>query len=94
MSKQKIVPVSYMDSHKTGRIVGLTKAEIDRILGFKPNVDDDASKVKHSWGFSVDNNKCAVWDWKGSHKFKEWSAYGPDAVLREVFGSSYQSGAY
>jgi len=94
MSNLKIVPVSDVASHKTGRIVGLSKAEIDRILGFKPNVADDPGKVKHSWGFNVQGNDCAVWDWKGSHKLKEWSAYGPDSVLREVFGTSYVSGAY
>jgi hypothetical protein len=94
MSKLKIVPVSNVASHKTGSIVGLTKAQIDAILGFKPNVDDDVSKVKYSWGFNVQGNNCAVWDWKGSHKFKEWSAYGPESVLRAVFGTNYVSGAF
>jgi hypothetical protein len=94
MNKLKIVPVSDVASHKTGRIVGLTKAQIDEILGFKPNVVDDPYKVKHSWAFNVQGNDCAVWDWKGSHKLREWSAYGPDAVLRKVFGTSYMSRAY
>jgi hypothetical protein len=94
MSKLKIVPASDVSSHKTGRIVGLSKTQIDAILGFRPNVDDDPHKVKYSWAFSVQGNDCAVWDYKGSHKLKEYSAYGPDSVLREVFGSNYLSGAY
>jgi hypothetical protein len=94
MSKLKIVPVSHVSSYKTGRIVGLTKAEIDALLGFKPNMVDDPSKVKHSWGFKVKGNDCAIWDWKGSHKLKEWSAYGPETVMRAIFGANYVSGAY
>lgn len=90
MSKLKIVPVNGVDgSHRTGGIEGLTKAQIDGILGFKPNVQDDPSKVKHSWAFSALGSDCAVWDYKGSHRLKRWSAYGPDAVLREVFGDAY-----
>ncbi len=94
MSELRIVPVTDVASHKTGRIVGLTKAQIDRILGFKPNIKDDPYKVKYSWGFNVQGNDCAIWDWKGSHRFNEFSAYGPDAVLRQVFGSNYVSGAW
>lgn len=94
MSKLKIVPVDNVGSHKTGRIVGLTKAQIDKVLGFKPNVADDPYKVKYSWAFNVQGNDCAIWDWKGSYKLNEFSAYGPDTVLREVFGTNYVSGAY
>lgn len=94
MTRPNIVPIPIVAGHKTGRIMGLTKAQIDRILGFKPNVDDDPIKVKHSWAFSAEGNACAVWDWKGSHRSKEWSAYGPDDVLRRVFGTNYVPGAY
>lgn len=85
----KIKPISHVDSHKTGEICGLDKADIDRLLGFEPNVPDDEYKVKYSWAFTVDGEPCAVWDWKGSHAMRTWSAYGPHAVLAKVFGSHY-----
>ena len=58
----KITPNSNVSSYRMGSLVGLSKAQIDSILGFKPNMQDDASKVKHSWGFSVRGKDCAVWD--------------------------------
>jgi hypothetical protein len=90
----RIVPVSDVASHKTGRIVGLTKAQIDKVLGFEPNVDDDPYKVKYSWAFNAGGRDCAIWDWKGSHKLREFSAYGPKEVLSKLFGTSYQDGAW
>ena len=91
MDKLKIVPVQDVSSHRTGRIVGLSKVQIDRILGFKPNVADDPYKVKYSWAFNVQGSDCAIWDYKGSHKIKEYSAYGPADKLRAVFGENYTS---
>lgn len=92
--KLDIVPVGHVSSHKTGSIAGLTKEEIVRRLGFEPNVADDADKVEHSWAFTVQGKECAVWDWKGSHRLRSWSAYGPTEVMREVFGNHYSQGAW
>ena len=92
MSKLKIVPVADVSSWKTGSIFGLTKADIDRILGFKPNGLRDEYKSEYGWEFNINGSDCAIWDWKGSHKLSQWSAYGPDHLLREVFGSHYSSG--
>jgi len=58
-----------------------TVADITRILGFKPNCEDDTSKVKYSWLFTVNGNLCGIWDYKGSR----WSAYDPDNMLNELF---------
>jgi hypothetical protein len=90
MSKPVIVPDADVMSHRTGTVRGLTKQDIDRILGFEPNVDDDEFKVKYSWGFTVNGVKCAVWDWKGSYTVNQFSAFGPDNVLREVFSNCYK----
>lgn len=74
--------------HRQWTIQGLTHTEISDLLGFKPNRKDDPYKVKYSWGFRVDGKPCAVWDYKGSHKFNEFSAWGDEAALRSVFGDS------
>jgi len=88
----KIVPTTEgPGTHKTGQLNSMTVARINEILGFTPNVDDDPFKVKYSWQFLVDGELCAVWDWKGSHSFGQFSTYGPCSKLIEVFGNSYSS---
>jgi hypothetical protein len=69
--------------------VGLSKAEIDSILGFKPNVEDDPYKVKYSWGFTASKRRCAIWDWKGSYRDGEWSFYGNADIFRKLFGDEH-----
>lgn len=90
----KIKPFNDIASHKTGGLVGLTKEDVEARIGFPPNVDDDPYKVRWSWGFTVDGEVCAVWDYKGSADYKEWSAYGSDAALTKVFGNHYTKGAW
>jgi hypothetical protein len=65
-------------------------AEINKILGFKPNIADDPDKVKYSWGFTVDGVHCGIWDYKGSYKYKSFSTFGPADSLRKVFGEHYK----
>jgi hypothetical protein len=59
----------------------LTAAEITAILGFTPG-HGDPQKCTAEWQFSVDGEQCAVWDYRGAR----WSAFGPPAALRAVFG--------
>lgn len=82
----KIVPVKNIGSHKQGTLIELTKEDIVLMLGFEPNINDDPYKVKYSWGFTVDGVECAIWDWKGSHSFYEWSFYGPAKKFIDIFG--------
>lgn len=85
-----ITPISRVNgSYRTGGIIGLSKTQIDNILGFTSNVVDDPDKVKYSWAFTVRGSTCAIWDWKGSHKYKEFSAFGPADALKAVFGDHY-----
>jgi hypothetical protein len=78
----KIVPFNQPGACCTGNIdSGYTVADINRILGFKPNVKDDPYKVRHSWGFKADGKECGIWDYKGSR----WSTYGPKAVFNQLF---------
>jgi len=86
-----IVPDRDVLSHKTGELTGLTVAQVNKILGFKPNISDDPSKVKHSWGFRAGHNnnelvECAVWDYYGF----QFSCYGDPEVMREIFGTHYR----
>lgn len=59
----------------------LTQKQISSRLGFLPNCQDDTSKVRYSWGFTVNGSPCGIWDYKGSR----WSVYDPDRVLHLVF---------
>lgn len=81
-----ILPVDRGGDSRTSSIDGLTHAQIVERIGFPANVQDDESKVKYSWGFTVDGERCGVWDYKGSHEFNSWSAFGPRAALNKVFG--------
>lgn len=85
----KIEPLNRTGDSRTGHLEGLTKGQIIKILGFKPNVQNDPSKVVNAWGFTVDDIRCAIWDYKGSHKDKYWSTFGPDIVLQAVFPQNY-----
>lgn len=76
-------------SHKMGELVGLTYQQVVDVLGFEPNIEDDPHKVVNSWSFLADGNKCAVWDYKGSHEWGTWSVYGKREVFEALFGKSY-----
>ena len=90
MSEVVIVPNPDVMGSRTGSLEDLSKDDIVRILGFEPNVEDDPYKVVNSWGFTINGIECAVWDYKGSHKYKQWSTFGPDEALRLVFGTFYR----
>jgi len=88
--KPKIEPrLEGYGSHKTGELVGLTLEQVIDVLGFTPNIQDDPHKVVNSWSFLADGNKCAVWDYKGSHEWGTWSVYGKREVFEALFGKSY-----
>lgn len=88
----KVIPDSTAGGHKTGSLTRISKDEIDAALGFEPNVEDDADKVKYSWGFTADGVSCGIWDYKGSHRFNQYSTFGPDAVFQTLFGNRYTAG--
>jgi hypothetical protein len=82
----QIKPINYFfSSHKTDSISGYTQWQIQKLLGFPPNVKDDSEKVVYSWRFSVDGKECAIWDYHRSHKMNRWSAYDPHQVLHKLF---------
>lgn len=85
----KIQPNAQVRSYRTGTLRGITVGEIQEVLGFAPNCEDDPSKVVNSWGFTVDGRPCAIWDYKGSHRIGEFSTFGPADVFDKLFGARY-----
>lgn len=83
-----ILPVDEAGDFRNATIEGLTVAEITKKIGFPPNVEDDPDKVDNSWGFTVNGARCGVWDYKGSGRFKSFSAWGPMESLKLVFGKN------
>lgn len=75
--------------HRTGGLDNITAKQIKDIVGFKANGEDDPDKVKYCWAFSMDGKPCAVWDYKGSHKYKQFSTWGPSEALKLVFGEYF-----
>lgn len=80
---------------KTGKSCSLTLSvsydKIVEILGFEPNCTDldDPSKVKASWGFTVDGQECGIWCYKfyGNPRGCDyWSFYGKMETAEKLFG--------
>jgi hypothetical protein len=80
-----ILPVDEPGPSRTGTLVGPTAKTIEKVLGFKANIQDDAAKVKYSWGFTVDGKFAAIWDYYGSWRERSWSTYDPHKVLPLLF---------
>lgn len=85
----KITPFKKVGQSRTGTLEDVTVDEINQILGFEPNCEDDPAKVKHSWGFKVDGKHCGIWDYKGSEQFNSFSTYGPAIVFIKLFGGQH-----
>ncbi len=83
-----IVPVDRAGSYRTGTLQSVTASDIEKVLGFPPNIEDDPDKVKYSWGFEVDGKFAAIWDFKESHKLHVWSTYDPDGIIDSLFNRS------
>ena len=82
----KIIPVPQAGTYRTGALYASRK-EIEKVLGFKSNCEDDPDKVKYSWGFTVGGVHCGIWDYKGSHKYNQFSTYGPKEIFKLLFGN-------
>ena len=81
-------------SYRTGGLTGLTKEQIVQVLGFEPNIDDDPDKVVNSWACTVDGNTFCVWDYKGSHAWKQWSIYDPAGKAELLFNPENIQGVW
>ena len=94
----KVTPSQNGGSHRTGGLENITVDRINKVLGFKPNIEDDPYKVVNSWGFSVTLrgkvHECGIWDYKGSQNWNSFSTCGPDEVFRALFGENYRKDRY
>lgn len=76
-----IQPATNIASCRQGSLTNVSYEKIVEVLG-EPNMDDDPDKVRYSWGYTVDGQEVAIWDYKGSR----WSYYGDHALLKRLFG--------
>lgn len=81
----KIVPVNQPGDFSMGMLINLDFDDIERVLGFPANVEDDPIKVTHSWGFEVDEVRCGIWDFRGD----KFSYYGPREIMVKLFGEKH-----
>ena len=90
----KIIPINTSGGSCRGSLRASFK-EVEKVLGFKANCDDDPDKVTHSWGFKVNMKdvdgtsgiaRCGIWDYRGSRVL---STDGPDEVFVKLFGDKY-----
>jgi hypothetical protein len=80
----------FISSFRTGIITGMSKNVIDSVVGFKgKKVKSGDSKVTIEWRFDVDGIPCAIWDYKGSAKYEQYSAYMPATIGQALFGAAY-----
>ena len=89
MAHEIIPDPSVEDQGRTGRLQGISAADIVARLGFSSNRQDDPDKVRYSWGFTVNGFKCAIWDYKGSGAHGSFSTWGSREVLSALFGNHF-----
>jgi len=82
----KIQAVNKVGDSRTGSLSGLSVEDIEKVLGFPANCEDDPDKVKYSWGFTVDGVRCGIWDYKGGYQFNSFSTFGPTEIFIKLFG--------
>lgn len=85
-----ILPVDEPGDSRTGTLTNISAATISNVLGFTPNVKDDPSKVKCSWGATVDGVRIGIWDYNGSYRYRQFSTFGPHEVLKKLFPDNYE----
>ena len=83
-----IVPVDRAGPYRTGTLDLVTPEDIEKVLGFPPNIEDDPDKVKYSWGFEADGKFAAIWDYKDSYKLRVFSIYDPNGIIATLFNRS------
>ena len=80
----------FISSFRTGTITGMSKNVIDSVLLIEgTKVKSEDGKVTVEWQFQADGVDCAIWDYKGSAKYDQYSAYMPEAIGQALFGAAY-----
>jgi hypothetical protein len=96
MAVNQIQPIPEHPAHSSAKchIYGLSSKQITQILGFKPNVFEDPTKVRFAWGFLYKGQHYGVWDYRGSWRDKCYSFSGPRTVAEELFATGRVVEAY
>ena len=83
----RIEPVNQPGDFRQSSIEGYNVKDINTILGFEPNTTekDDPGKVWYSWGFTVDGERCGIWDFNGSYRSEIFSWFGPLEIKNKLF---------
>ena len=80
----------FFSSFRTGIITGMSKNVINSVVGFKgEKIKSGDGKVTVEWRFHVDGVPCAIWDYKGSAKYDQYSAYMPAYIGSALFEAAY-----
>jgi len=74
---------------RTGCIRDITAKEISDALGFSSQRTPNHDKTTKIWRFKVGDLLFAIWDYKGSEKFNQFSCFGNHTVLAQIFGLRY-----
>lgn len=77
-----ILPTTYLQ----GKLIGLTREAITKRLGFEPEGISGDEKSLCQYEFTADGKGCSIWDWHRGSESGEWSFYGPQEVLIQLFG--------
>lgn len=85
----EIEPINEVGPFKTGNLCDLSREQIQNALGFPPNIRDDPFRIRWSWGFTVNGERCAIWDYKLSADDRVWSTFGPAWCFKLLFDKSH-----
>jgi hypothetical protein len=77
---------------KQWSMTGISRAEIEAALGFKGQPPSEDGKSETSFYFDIAGQVFSVWDWHGWGKNREWSAFGPHDLLRQIFPTATFAG--
>ncbi len=88
--ERPIATAECFSSHRTGTLRDMTRDKIASVIGFQAN-RAGCSKTGMEWAFTYKGHKCAIWSYKGSQQYGEFSTFGPSEAFAELFGVSWTS---
>lgn len=84
--------INHGGTHKTGLLTGYTKDQLETVFGESEEASLDG-KAKYHWEFVVEDGEdsfhCAIWDWKGSYRDKEWSTFGSADMIQRAINERF-----
>jgi hypothetical protein len=75
---------------REGRVEETTVEEINSRLGFTSNGWMD-EKVEYAWKFTANGFDCAIWSYRSSHLWNQFSFFGPAEIFTKIFGDRAKS---